>query len=147
MKDDEAKYEALLQDGLKELFESYPYYFSTFVKHELKKLATSEKKYWIQEVVPRFFFFFFFFFFDGFSFYKRYSKPYILWKNLVVNKTGINTVNDDQRNFVFDLMKRCNVGIFIKIYEIKDSDNKRLHEKSKPKALDILLKLKKVQKW
>ena len=64
----------------------------------------------------------------------------------MVNKTGINTVNDDQRNFVFNLMKRCNVVIFIKIYEIKDSDNKRLHEKSKPKALDILLKLKKVQK-
>ena len=64
----------------------------------------------------------------------------------MANKTGINTVNDDQRNFVFDLMKRCNVGIFIKKYEIKDSDNKRLYEKSKLIALDILLKLKKVQK-
>ena len=64
----------------------------------------------------------------------------------MVNKTGINTVNDDQRNFVFDLMKRCNVGIFIKKYEIKDSDNKRLYEKSKLIVLDILLKLKKVQK-
>ena len=64
----------------------------------------------------------------------------------MANKTGINTVNDDQRNFVFDLMKRCNVGIFIKKYEIKDSDNKRLYEKSKLIVLDILLKLKKVQK-
>ena len=114
------------------------------MKNELKQLATSEKNIEYKKLSQDFFFFFFFY---GFSFYKRYSKPYILWKNLVVNKTGINTVNDDQRNFVFDLMKRCNVGIFIKIYEIKDSDNKRLHEKSKPKALDILLKLKKVQKW
>ena len=64
----------------------------------------------------------------------------------MANKTGINTVNDDQRNFVLDLMKRSNVGIFIKKYEIKDSDNKRLYEKSKLIALDILLKLKKVQK-
>ena len=44
-------------------------------------------------------------FLDGFSFFKRYSKAYILLKNLVGNKIGINTVNDGQRDFVFDLMK------------------------------------------
>ena len=77
LKDDEAKNEALLQDGLKELFESYPYYFSTFVKNELKQLATSEKNIEYKKFSQDFFFFCFFFF-DGFSFYKRYSKPYIL---------------------------------------------------------------------
>ena len=32
------------------------------------------------------------FFFDGFRFFKRYTKPYILLKNLLANKIGINTV-------------------------------------------------------
>ena len=107
MKDDETKNEALLKDGLKELIESYSDYFSTLVKNELKQLGTSEKDIEFKNLSQESFF-------DGFSFFKRYSKPYILWKNLVANKTGINTVNYDQRNFVFDLMKEYNAGSFIK---------------------------------
>ena len=43
LKDDKAKNKMLLKDGLKELIESYPNLFSTFVKSELKGLATSEE--------------------------------------------------------------------------------------------------------
>ena len=42
----------------------------------------------------------------------------MLLKNLVAKKPGLNTVNDDQRNFVFDLMKRYNVSNFFKKSEI-----------------------------
>ena len=78
-------------------------------------------------------------FFEGFSFVKRYSKPYILTNNLMASKISINTVNDDQRKFVLDLMKGYNVSIFFKKIETKDLDIRNLYEKSKHKALDILL--------
>ena len=108
LKDDKAKNKTLLKDGLKELIWSYPESFSTFAKSELTQVAASEenidKKKLLQEI----------FFFDGFSFFKTYSKPYILLKNLVAKNIGINTVNDDQRNFVFDLMKGYNVSSFSK---------------------------------
>ena len=43
----------------------------------------------------------------------------MLLKNLVAKKkTVMNTVNDDQRNFVFDLMKGYNVSNFFKKSEI-----------------------------
>ena len=43
LKDDESKNIVLLKDGLKELIESYPNIFGTFVKNELKKLAAREE--------------------------------------------------------------------------------------------------------
>ena len=45
MKDDKAKTKnkTLLKDGLKELIQSYPDSFSTFMKSEQEQLATSEK--------------------------------------------------------------------------------------------------------
>ena len=43
MKDDGTKSKVLLKDGLKELIESYPDSFRTFVKSELKQLATSDE--------------------------------------------------------------------------------------------------------
>ena len=63
----------------------------------------------------------------------------MLLKNLVTNKIRINTVNDDQKNFVFNLMKGYNARIFFKKSEIRDLDNTNLYEKSKLKAFDILL--------
>ena len=43
----------------------------------------------------------------------------MLLKNLgAKKKTVMNTVNDDQRNFVFDLMKGYNVSNFFKKSEI-----------------------------
>ena len=104
LKDDKAKNKTLLKDELKELIESYPNFFSTFVKSELKQFATSENidnKMLPQEI-----------YFDGFIFFKRCSNPYILLKNLMTNKTSMNTVNDDQIDFVFDLMKGYNVTSF-----------------------------------
>ena len=77
--------------------------------------------------------------FEGFSFVKRYSKPYILTNNLMASKISINTVNDDQRKFVLDLVKGYNVSIFFKKIETKDLDIRNLYEKSKHKALAILL--------
>ena len=43
LKDDGTKSIVLLKDGLEELIKSYPMYFSTFVKSELKQLAASEE--------------------------------------------------------------------------------------------------------
>ena len=39
------KSKVLLKDGLKELIESYPDSFRTFVKSELKQLATSDENF------------------------------------------------------------------------------------------------------
>ena len=57
MKDDETKSIVLLKDGLKELIESYPMTFSTFVKNELKQFATKEKNIDFKKLsLKRFFF-------------------------------------------------------------------------------------------
>ena len=64
-------------------------------------------------------------------------------KYFVANKISIKTVNDDQRDFVFNLMKGYNVNSFFKKSGIKDLDNRNLYEKSKRKALDILLECEK----
>ena len=61
----------------------------------------------------------------------------------MANKIGINTVNDNQKDFVFELMKRCNVSSFFIKHKTKDLDNKSLSERSKLKAIDILLKCEK----
>ena len=53
-------------------------------------------------------------FFDDSSFLKKYGTLYMLLKNLVANKIDINAVNDDQKNFVFDLMKGYNRSSFFK---------------------------------
>ena len=45
----------------------------------------------------------------------------MLLKNLVRNKIGTNTVNNDQTGFVFDPMKSYNVNSFS---QIKNLDNK-----------------------
>ena len=54
LKDDKAKNNMLLKDGLKELTKSYRGRFSTFVRSELKQLATSEEnidKKLLQEIL------------------------------------------------------------------------------------------------
>ena len=43
LKDDETKNIVLIEDGLKQLIESLPNLFDTFVKNELKELATREE--------------------------------------------------------------------------------------------------------
>ena len=66
----------------------------------------------------------------------------MLLKNLVTNKLSMNSVNDDQRDFVFDLMKGYNVSSFFKKSETKDLSNRNFYEKSKlkvnPNSEDIL---------
>ena len=64
----------------------------------------------------------------------------------MANKININTVNDDQRDFVFNLMKGYNASSFFKKSVTKDLDNRNLYEKSKRKALDILLECEKITK-
>ena len=143
LKDDETKSVVLLKDGLEELIKSYPTSFITFVKNEQKQLTTKEKdidyKKLSQEI-----------FFDGVSFLEKYGTPYMLLKNLVANKTSMSTVNDDQKmmndDFVFNLIKGYNASSFFKKSETRDLDNKNLYEKSKSKALDVLLNVKEVKK-
>ena len=107
MKDDGTKSKVLLKDALNKSIESYSNSFNTFTKNELKQLVTKEKdtdfKKLSQEI-----------FFDGFSFLKTYGTSYMFLKSLVANKISINKVNDDQRNFVFNLMKGYNVSSFFK---------------------------------
>ena len=66
----------------------------------------------------------------------------MLLKNLMTNKLSMNSVNDDQRDFVFDLMKGYNVSSFFKKSETKDLSNRNFYEKSKlkgnPNSQDIL---------
>ena len=69
--------------------------------------------------------------------------PYRLLKNLIANKISINTANDDQNNFVFNLMKGYNVSSFFKKSEIKYLDLNNLHEKSRLKAIKIFLECEK----
>ena len=54
-----------------------------------------------------------------------------------------NTANDDQRDFVFNLMKGYNISSFFKKSKTRDLDKKNLYEKSRFKALEILLKCEK----
>ena len=111
--------------------------FSTFIKNELKQLGTKGKdidyKKLLQEI-----------YFGGFSFLKKYGTPYVFLKNLVANKISISAVNDEQRDFVFDLMRGYNVSsLFQKKRETKDFDNRLLYEKSL-KHLKFFENLKKV---
>ena len=55
------------------------------MKKELKQLATSEENIEYKKLSQEIFFY-------GFRFFKRYTKPYILLKNLLANKIGINAV-------------------------------------------------------
>ena len=59
------------------------------------------------------------------------------------NKIRINTVNDGQRDFVFDLMKGCNVSNLFKKSETLDLEIRNSYEKTNCKALDILLEYQK----
>ena len=62
-------------------------------------------------------------------------------KNSIASKISINIANDDQRDFVFNLMKGYNVSSFIN--RSKDLDKKNLYEKIRPKAIEILLECEK----
>ena len=48
----------------------------------------------------------------------------------MTNKISINTVNDDQTDFLFDLMKGYSVSSFFKTSETKNLDNKTQKKKS-----------------
>ena len=121
---------------MKELIKSYPGFFNTFVRNEVRELAAKEEdidgKKSSQEI-----------FSYGFNFLERYGSPHRFLKNLVANKIIINTTNDDQRDFVFNLMKGYNISSFFKKSETRDLDKKNLYEKSRFKALEILLKCEK----
>ena len=69
----------------------------------------------------------------------------MLLKNLVVNKISIHTVNSDQRDFVFDLMKGYNESSFFEKIETKDLCNRNLYEKVSVKHLIFFQIVKKVQ--
>ena len=79
----------------------------------------------------------------GFSFLGRYGTPYRFLKNLIANKISINTANDDQRDFVFNLMKGNNVSNSFKINETRDLDRRNSYEKSRSKAIEVLSKCEK----
>ena len=83
------------------------------MKSELKQLATSEENIDYKKLSQELFLM-------ALVFFKRYSKPYIVFKNLLANKIGRNTVNDDQRDFVFDQMEGYNVSNFLRKSETKN---------------------------
>ena len=59
MKDNEKKNVILLKDGLKELIESYPSTFNTFLRNEVRELATKEKDIDYKILSQEIFFFWF----------------------------------------------------------------------------------------
>ena len=136
LKDDKTKNVILLKDGLKELTGSYPNFFNTFTKNELKQLATKEEDIDYKKLSQEIFFY-------GFNFLEKYSTPYKFLKNLIANKISINIANDDQKNFVFNLMKGYNVSSFFTKSDIRDLSERNLYEKSRSKAFEILLKCEK----
>ena len=137
MKDDETKNAVFLRDGLKESIASHSSTFNTFVRNEVRELAAKEKDIDYKNLSQEIFSY-------GFNFLERYGTPYRFLKNLIANKISINTANDDQRDFVFNLMKGYNISSFFeKKSETRDLDRKNLYEKSRFKALDILLKCEK----
>ena len=130
LKDYEAKNVVLLKDRLKELIESYPSTFITFVRNEVIELAAKEEdidyKKLSQEI-----------FSNGFNFLERYGTPSKFLKNLIADKISINTANDDQRDFVGNLMKGFNISSFLQKSETRDLGKKNLHEKIGSKHLRL----------
>ena len=100
------KYEYLT--GILEYLDS----FNTFTKNKLKQLATEEENIYYKKLSQEIFSY-------GLIFLGRYDMPYRLLKNLIANKISINTVNDDQGNFVFNLMKGYNVSSFFFLQKVK----------------------------
>ena len=86
------------------------------------------------------------FFSYAFNFLKKYTTPYMFFKNLGTNKISINRVNHDQIDFVFNL-KGCNVSRFFKKKkkerETKDLNDNNFYEKIKTKVTKINLQCKK----
>ena len=130
LKDYETKNVVLLKDWLKELIESYPSTFNTFVRNEVTELAAKEEdidyKKLSQEI-----------FSNGFNFLERYGTPSKFLKNLIADKISINTANDDQRDFVGNLIKGFNISSFLKKSETRDLGKKNLHEKIDSKHLRL----------
>ena len=79
----------------------------------------------------------------GFNFLRRYGTPHKFLKKLIANKKSINIANDDRKDFVFNLMKGCNVNSFFNKNENRDLDKRNLDEKSRSKAIEVLLKCEK----
>ena len=79
LKDEKTKNIILLKDRLKELTKSYPNFFNTFTKNELKQLATKEEDIDYKKLSEEIFS-------DGFNFLGRYGTPYRFLKTLIPNK-------------------------------------------------------------
>ena len=58
---------------------------------------------------------------------------------LVATKISINAINDDQKEFVFNLMKEHSVAIFFQKKKIKDFSGKNVYQKARLKVLEIIL--------
>ena len=137
MKDDETKNIVLLKDGFKELIESYPSMFDTFMKNEMRQLAAKEKhidyKKLSQDILSY-----------GFNFLERYDTPYRFLENLIAKEINIiNSANDDQGKFLSNPMKVYNVSSFFTKSKIRDLGEKNFFEKTELKAFEILLKCEK----
>ena len=68
LKDDETKNVVLLKHGLKELMESYPSTFNTFVKTEVRELAAKEEDIDYKKLSQEIFSY-------GLNFLERYGTP------------------------------------------------------------------------
>ena len=130
MKDGETKNIVLLKDELKELSQSYPNIFNTFVKNELEQPAAKKENIDYKKLSQEIFSY-------GFNFLAIYGTPYKFLKTLATNRVSINGANDNQRDLVFNLMKGYNASNFIK--GSKDLAKRNLYEKRKSKAIEILL--------
>ena len=89
-----------------------PIFFSNVAINNLKIVATNEENIDYKKLSQETFS-------EGFNFLRRYVTSYVILKKLVTNKMSINTVNDNQKDFAFNLMKGYNVSSSFKKSETK----------------------------
>ena len=82
-------------------------------------------------------------FFLWFQLFREIWHTLQVFKNLIANEIIINRVNDDQKDFVFNLIIQYNLTNFFNKNEIIDIGEKNLYEKGRSKAIEILLKFEK----
>ena len=93
-------------------------------------------RYLLQKIVSRHFFLWL-------QLFREIWHTLKVFKNLIANKIIINRVNDDQKDFVFNLIIQYNLNNFFNKNEIIDIGEKSLYEKGRSKAIEILLKFEK----
>ena len=108
--------------------------FWHFCEQWTKTTCHEGRRYWLQKIVWRHFS-------CGFNFLKKYATLYMFLKKVVANTISINIANNDQGDFVFNLMKGYNVSSFLKKCETNGLSEENLFILRKEKQLLVCLEM------